>query len=391
MLTIQRAKESRRRAGKPRIGLALAGGGPLGGIYEIGSLLAMRESMQGIDFTRMDAYVGVSSGGLVASGLANQMTVAKMCRIFIRNESLEHLFAPEEIFFKPAFREYLSRVMTLPEIFLSHMLRLLTHPLNFRFTDSITDLTQAIPTGVFNNDSISEFFNLMYTKSGRTDDFRELRSPLLLVAVDLDTAEPVVFGRRPFDHVPISKAVQASAALPGLYSPVEIDGRSYVDGALRKTMHASAALEEDLDLLLCINPIVPFDASLAARTGAPKHSRLVRGGLPVVLSQTFRTLIYSRMAVGMKPYATQYPQTDILLFMPNRDDPKMFFTNVFSYANRRRVCEHAYQTTRQDLLARKDELIPILKRAGITLRVDLLEDKSCHYWTADKRTEMAVV
>ena len=67
----------------------------------------------------------------------------------------------------------------------------------------------------------------------------------------------------------------------------------------------------------------------------------------------------------------------------DRDDPKVFFTNVFSYSNRRRVCEHAYQTTRKDLLDRKDELIPILKRHGINLRTDVLEDKSRHYWVAD--------
>ncbi len=157
-----------------------------------------------------------------------------------------------------------------------------------------------------------------------------------------------------------------------------------MDGALKKTLHASAALEEGVDLLLCINPLVPFDAEMASRTGSPKHTHLVKGGLPVVLSQTFRTLIFSRMNVGMRPYSDQYPKSDVVLLMPDRDDPKMFFTNVFSYSNRRRVCEHAYQTTRKDLLARKDELIPVLKRHGITLRVDILKDDTRHYWVADK-------
>jgi hypothetical protein len=43
--------------------------------------------------------------------------------------------------------------------------------------------------------------------------------------------------------VPISQAVQASSALPGLFPPVEIDDKYYVDGALKKTMHASVAMD----------------------------------------------------------------------------------------------------------------------------------------------------
>jgi len=46
------------------------------------------------------------------------------------------------------------------------------------------------------------------------------------------------------DDVPISEAVRASSALPGLYRPARIGDRDYVDGALRKTLHASVALKE---------------------------------------------------------------------------------------------------------------------------------------------------
>ena len=52
--------------------------------------------------------------------------------------------------------------------------------------------------------------------------------------------------------------------------------------------------------------------------------------------------------------------------------------------NRRRVCEHAYQTTRQDLLANVDELEPVFARHGIRMRRDILEDQDRHYWLADR-------
>jgi predicted acylesterase/phospholipase RssA len=62
-------KAVRRKAGRPaRIGLAVAGGGPLGGMYELGALRALDEAIVEIDMTALDVYVGVSSGALIAAG-----------------------------------------------------------------------------------------------------------------------------------------------------------------------------------------------------------------------------------------------------------------------------------------------------------------------------------
>ena len=176
--------------------------------------------------------------------------------------------------------------------------------------------------------------------------------------------------------MPIARAVLASAALPGLFPPVEIDGRYYVDGALVKTLHASVALRAGAGLLLCINPLVPFNADLAARRTHKKPVSLVKGGLPVVLAQTFRAIIHSRMKTGMDRYRTDFPNADVLLFQPNRDDSDMFFTNVFSYSARRRLSEHAYQMTRADLRRRSKALEPILARHGIKLDRAVLADKN---------------
>jgi len=169
-------------------------------------------------------------------------------------------------------------------------------------------------------------------------------------------------------------AVQASTALPGLFPPVHIGDRYYVDGALIKTLHASVALKEGAELVLCINPLVPFDAELAARRNARERETLNDGGLPVVLSQTFRAIIHSRMRVGMDRYKHQYSNADVVLFEPTRDDAEMFFTNVFSYRDRRRLCEHAYQRTRADLYRRRHELRPILERHGLGLDLAALKD-----------------
>ncbi len=109
----------------------------------------------------------------------------------------------------------------------------------------------------------------------------------------------MTFGTPGFAHVPIDKAIAASAALPGLFPPVEIDGEHYVDGALNKTLHASIALDQGVELLLCVNPLVPFDANAAARRRRLTVEKINHGGLPLVLAQTFRAIIHSRMKVGM--------------------------------------------------------------------------------------------
>jgi predicted acylesterase/phospholipase RssA len=199
------------------------------------------------------------------------------------------------------------------------------------------------------------------------------------VATDLDSGAAAPFGQPGWDHVPISVAAAASAALPGLFPPVAIDGRWYVDGALKKTLHATVLLDMGLDLLFCLNPLVPFDASHSRRhrvlsSGDPSIPQLVEGGLPVVLSQTFRSLIHSRLELGMKGYEGSHPQTDIELFEPDQRDPEMFLANTFGYAQRRALAEHAYQRTRADLRSRRSTLTLTLARHGITLNNAVLDD-----------------
>lgn len=374
----RRRADARAGGARPRIGLALAGGGPLGAVYEIGALRALEDALDGVDLSDLHVYVGVSAGGFIAAGLANGLTVGQVHRLFIESESEPDADSLSPgLFLQPALLEYWQRALGVPLFFAQAFGRWLRDPRDLTLPQSLTGVGRAIPTGLFDGDRFGARLARLFSEPGRTDDFRQLRHLLRLVATDLDTAEAVRFGAPGHDHVPISRAVQASAALPGLFPPVEIEGRHYVDGALIKTLHASAALDEGADLLLCVNPLVPFDARLA-EAGGTHPRRLIEGGLPVVLSQTFRALIHSRMHLGMASYDTLYPDADVVLIEPPRGDATMFFTNVFSYANRHRVCEHAYQVTRAHLLARRDELGPLFERHGLRLRADRLADPQRH-------------
>lgn len=358
---------------KPRIGLALGGGGPLGGIYEIGALRALDEALDGIDFNDLDVYVGVNAGSFVAANLANQMTTAQLCRIFVKNEAEVHPFHPE-VFYRPAFREIGRRLLAVPGLLANAVGRFVSNPYDQSLLEALTILAQAAPSGLFDNEGLHEYLERAFSMLGRTNDFRQLRRSLYIIAADVESTEAVCFGAPGYDHVPISRAIQASTASPGLYVPVDVDGRFYVDGTLRKGLHASVAFEDGADLVLAVNPQVPIDASAAVRAGSMKPGALTDSGMPNVLAQTFRTMVYSRMQSGIAQYARDYPDKDILLFEPTRDDAKLFFSNVFSFQSRRMVCEHAYQMTRRDLLARADMLESTLAPYGIRLRRDRLED-----------------
>jgi len=367
-----RAKTRKRTA--PKIGLAIAGGGPIGGMYELGALRALDEALDGIDLNDLDSYVGVSSGAFLAAGLANRLSTAEMCRIFITGDSDDVRFRPET-FLRPALFEYVQRAASLPRVTFDWWRSLLLDPRGARWSDVIERFGGLVPTGLFDNTEVERFIRGVFERRGRSNDFRELSGRLFVVAVELDSGATALFGGEGWDHIPISQAVQASAALPGLYPPVEIGGRHYVDGALRRTMHASVLLERGVDLMIGINPLVAFDAGQAGPDKIDAtHRRLAEGGLPAVLSQTFRSLLQSRMQVGLAKYAQQYPDVDQLVFEPDADNIEMFHTNAFSFAARRRVCQLAYRNTLGDLRRRAAELEPVLAAHGIRLRHEMLDD-----------------
>ena len=364
---------------KPPVGLALAGGAPGGAIYEIGAMRALDQAIEGLDLTDLGVYVGVSAGAFLTSCLANGLTTGQQVRAIVKHQSGEHPFVPE-IFFQPATGEIGRRLLKAPGLVAGALRDFVTRR-EKRLLDALTVLGRCLPVGIFANDPIRDYVERIFSIRGRTDDFNRLRNKLTVVATDLESGEAVRFGYQGWRHVPISVAVQASTALPGIYPPVVIDGRQYVDGILLKTLHASVALEAGAELVFCINPLVPVDTRQAVQQNLLKAAPVTRRGLPTVLSQSIRTLIHSRMSLGLKAYDTLYPDADVILIEPPRSDYEDFFSNIFSFASRRAVCERAFEATRSSLRRRRDEIGPILARNGLSLNDDFLHDDEVDLWT----------
>lgn len=353
-----------------QFGLALAGGGPLGGFYELGALCALQDSIKRIDLTDLDVYVGVSAGAFIAAGLANGISLPYMCDIFASNKKTETPFNPDH-FLQPAYKDYIKNLAKTPLLVGKSLLKWAKNPLHTSIVDMLEVTGKALPTGVFNNSKLEHFLKTVFTKYGQSNDFRELSKKLYIVACELNSGKIATFSTDNNSDVPISKAVQASSALPGLYSPVKIKNQMYVDGALRRTMNASAALKQDVHLLFAINPIVPFK-----RSEQIDDKGLVEGGLPLVLSQTFRSVVQSRLKTGLAKYKDDYPESDIILVEPDQNDEVMFKSNLFSYSQRANLCDYAYKHTRQQLLKRKDEISKILERHGLEFNTATLSDKN---------------
>ena len=135
------AQVRKRRSTRARIGLALAGGGPLGGIYEVGALLALAETLQGVDVNDLDVYVGVSSGGFVAAALANGISPAQMYRLFIAGGRDAAL--PPALFLRPALSEFGRRALSVPRLAVSAVSGFLHDPLRRGALESFATLGRA--------------------------------------------------------------------------------------------------------------------------------------------------------------------------------------------------------------------------------------------------------
>ena len=218
MLTIHQALTLKKKPTPAKTGLAIAGGGPVGAIYELGALRALDESINGLKLHELDVYVGVSSGALIAASLANGINTVELCRIFMGQEYASIRFDPEHLM-RPAFKEYLNRASMLPAVLSNALLKMIRNPGGSNISELIGQLGKVVPSGIFDNEAIHDFLENAFRVTGHKNRFEDLKCALYIVAVDLDSGAAVRFGSKNHRNVSIARAVQASAALPGLYRP----------------------------------------------------------------------------------------------------------------------------------------------------------------------------
>lgn len=332
MSVVHRAISRWRPRPSRRVGLALAGGGVIGGMYEVGAMAALEERLNGAG-RGFDVYVGCSAGSVVACLLANGIRATEIYHILEHDLPDPLNFRRNAVFASDAFRRATGRFAKLVWAFGKNAMS----ALKMSIPDMLAKAERDMPAGFFNLSALERFVRDGFVARGLTNEFNALPRTLLVPAVDLDRAERVVFGRNGLVDVPISHAVAASSAIPGFFEPYAIDGRDYVDGGVGFAGHADLAADAGVDVVLVVNPLVP---SLFTST-IPMRNR----GLYSIMEQTSRIYSQNLLSLGLDNLAVRYPRTEFFLLEPPRDCELLFGPSMGFEASRKAL-RFGYESTR---------------------------------------------
>jgi NTE family protein len=363
----QRTPASRRPS---RTALVLGGGGFTGGVYEIGALRALDLLSLRHTVNQFDIYVGTSAGSFVAAAIANGVTPEQMMQVIVQQVPTPFPDANVSSLLKPNYREFLTRGAKFP-LRLAKLLRTLARDIGqISAVDVMLGLADALPTGLYSAEGIEHYVRRILSVPTRTDDFRELRRELYIIATDLDSCQRVVFGAEGVGDVPISKAVSASSAVPMIYKPVRIGGRDYIDGGLVSTTNLDVAVERGAKLIVVVNPLVPYVNDLSTRISSPSGSRARRVsdmGFPHIGYQAFKLIAHQRLHEVARGWEDRYPGVDIVLIEPEPTDELMFETSVLNFASRVDIARHGFESVTRQLAHDYPRFKRIAARHGIEI------------------------
>jgi NTE family protein len=176
--------------GRKKVALAL-GGGAARGFAHIGVLKVVEEAQIPVDLV-----VGTSMGGLVGALYCSGMSLRMMERI--ANHTKRNLWM---------------------------------------------DLTFPV-MGLVSGEKLEQFVYLLTRRA----NFNELKTPLAVVATDLGNGEKVVI-----TDGPVARAVRATSAIPGIFCPVEYQGKMLVDGSVVERIPVPTAKELGADVVIAVD------------------------------------------------------------------------------------------------------------------------------------------
>ena len=364
------AARRRGRRNVSKTALVLGGGGFTGGVYEIGALRAIDLLATNRTVNQFDVYVGTSAGSFVTSLVANGVTPEEMMRVLNRDLPSPIRDIDLGTLLKPNYRGFITGSLTFPLKLLGAIREVVENLGEISAVDIAIALSSALPTGIYSGRGIERYVEEVLSDPDRSNDFRMLERELYLVATDLDTTERVVLGEGEWADVPISRAVAASGALPGIYEPVEIAGREFIDGGILSTTNIDVAIERGAKFVVVINPLVPyvndFQKNIPTMTGS-RVRRVSDMGFAAIANQAFRLLSHDRLHRAVGIWEERYPGVDIILIEPELDDELMFGTSILDYRARLQIAKHGFESVTMKLARDYDRYRAIAERHGIEI------------------------
>ncbi|MGA6167755.1 patatin-like phospholipase family protein [Amycolatopsis magusensis] len=229
--------------------LVLGGGGITGIAWEWGILAGLAEA--GVDLTGADLVVGTSAGSVVGAQVASGIEAATRYQA--------QLAPPDGELAAALGRGTMLRFA----------LAMLGPADAQRFRARVGRIALRARTEASEADRIAVIESRLPVR-----EWPERR--LLLTAVDAETGRFRTFDRH--DGVPLVHAVAASCAVPGVWPPVSIDGRRYIDGGVRSGSNADLAAGADRVVVLA-----PLPRGIGPMTGVGKQVEALRAQASVVL------------------------------------------------------------------------------------------------------------
>ncbi|HWW05092.1 patatin-like phospholipase family protein [Collimonas sp.] len=209
---------------RPRIGLVLSGGGARGYAH-LGVLQALEQMHIPIDYVAATS-MGAVVGGLYASGLSVEeldriLTETNLSDIaFDRNERAELPQSQREDDFQ--------------------------YPIGL--AAGYGDGKLKLPAGLVQGNNLLTLLQNWTPQLPANISFDKLPTPFRAVATDLGSGAEVILSQGS-----LPRAIRASMAVPGLFAPLKLDGRTLVDGGLVRNLPVSLARSMGADIIIAVN------------------------------------------------------------------------------------------------------------------------------------------
>ena len=210
--------------GRPRIGLVLSGGGARGAAH-IGVLKVLEENRVPVDAiagTSMGAVVG----GLYASGL-NAEDIERVMTSFDWQNAFSDRPARTDLNFRRKLEDQNFLV---------------------KFPLGLKGRKFRLPRGLVQGQKLTQILRGLTLPVAQIQSFDDLAIPFRAIATDIVTGDRVVL-----DHGDLTTAMRASLSAPGVFAPVDSEGRMLVDGGLSSNLPIDVAREMGVDILIVVD------------------------------------------------------------------------------------------------------------------------------------------
>lgn len=214
---------------RPRVALVLSGGGARG-FSHVGVLKALEAANVPIDMV-----VGTSMGAIIGGLYASGMSPSELERE-IRAVDWSNLFTGQ------VPRQELSQRRKEEDFNFSPVLQL-----GFR------DGQFVLPTGTVSSRSLELLLRRFTLHTRQLSDFNQLPIPFRAVATDMVTGAPVLL-----EQGDLAAALRASMSVPGVFSPLEWEGRLLGDGGLVNNLPVDIARQMGADVVIAVNIGTPL-------------------------------------------------------------------------------------------------------------------------------------